>query len=135
MMNKTWPSPNGVFTVKICWTSWIVVIMININKQKKGLMSLNIYRWLHFKKETLRLHVLMEIFWVIIVSTRIHFLLRSTFQWRSFRFTTPWGLNYSHLTWLFPRMPPQFVLAGLKVFRIITHRLGIFVCNERLITM
>ena len=40
----------------------------------------------------------MRTFRVIIVSTPIHFLLRSISQWRSFRYTTPWGLNYSHST-------------------------------------
>ena len=73
-------------------------------------------RSLHVKKETLRLHVYVSTFRVIIVSTLIHFLLRSITQWRSFRYTTPWGNSYSLITWLSSRMPPQLFLAGIEVF-------------------
>ena len=73
-------------------------------------------RSLHVKKETLRLHVYVSTFRVIIVSTPIHFLLRSITQWRFFRYTTPWGNSYSLITWLSSRMPPQLFLAGLEVF-------------------
>jgi len=50
------------------------------------------------RNKRLRLHLFVRTFRVIIVSTPIHFLLRSISQWRSFRYTTPWGLNYSHST-------------------------------------
>jgi hypothetical protein len=71
----------------------------------------------------------------IIVSLRFHFLLRSISQWRFIRWITPLGINYSLITQLSSRMPSQLVLAELEAFGKITVRLGVFVCNERLITM
>ena len=67
--------------------------------------------------------LLLRTFRDIIVSSRFHYLLSSNSQWRFLRGTTPWVVAYSLFTYYSPRLPPQWILAGLE--NVLKNRVGL----------